>query len=543
MRPVNAFPLPRQWQCASATAFLALALTLACGGGSSSSAPTPTPAPAPAPAPAPTPGLVFTKYVGSSADLWFAPADGSPAIALADSPDQETFIQASADRVLYWRVNGTQYTLCSVKRDGSARAVLASGLSDSWGFRGVLDGRAIVYQGGTPEKVISVVLDGTAPLTLGEGPGLNPTLLDNKLFIGTTQDNTYTTGSLITIKADGTGRVVLQDVPAYATISANGKVFALGMSDQEHAYLANLDGTGRQDLGLSRLSRTGWYNWDNATERCFLSGDKVYAALGYTATSTWAIVAFPLATGVPETVISGPAPQYLWTVTGGRTIASSTPDNGNTGTLLTVDPASHLATPFPTQGLTTRFAMIFQGKVIYTDQTSSTWTDVTLKAANPDATAAVTVALAPLHTLSDLNDSPLNGRFLSSTSDRLVFRKSVSGQSEVCSALVDGTSPKTVSQGSGPKHLEAVVGNVLVYRAVNNNQGDLFAVNADGTGHILLTNAPEDEAFVVMMGQNVVFSRKGLDGTVSYYTVPLTGGTPKLLVATGAASAWGAAAI
>ena len=512
---------------------LVLAFFLACGGGSGSSS---------APPPTPTPGLVFTKLVGASLDLWFAPADGSPPVALADSPDTEIFSRASGDRVLYWRYTGSTYSLCSVKRDGTGRVVLFSGLSATWGFTGVLDGRAIFLVPEVPAQVRSVALDGSAPLTLAEGNQLRSTLLDGKLFIGIATDNTYATGSLITLKADGTGRTTLLDVPAYAAASASGKVFALGMNDQEHAYLANLDGTGRQDLGLSRLIRSGWYNWENSSQLIFLSGDKAYASISGAA-GTFAVTSVSLATGTPETAIIGPLPYYLWTVEGGRPIVTTTTDAGMTGTLFTVDPASHQATPFPGQGISTRFATTFQGKVVYTDQTSGTWTDVTLKAANLDGTAASTVALAPLHTVSEVNDAPLQGRFLLKSGDRLVFRRSVTGQAEVCSALVDGTSPRTVSQGSGVKHLEAVAGTVLVYRAVNGAQGDLFAVNADGTGHVTITNAPEDEAFVAMMGHDVVFRRTGLDGMIRFFTVPLTGGTPRLLVDTGAASAWSAGVI
>jgi hypothetical protein len=112
----------------------------------------------------------------------------------------------------------------------------------------------------------------------------------------------------------------------------------------------------------------------------------------------------------------------------------------------------------------------------------------------------------------------------------VVFRKSVGGQDELCSCLIDGSSQKVISQGTGAKGLERVVGNVVIYRSMNGGSGDLFAVNADGSNHVTLTTAPENESFFDMVGQTVIFKRVAAAGGVSLYAVPVGGGTPKLLV-------------
>ena len=515
---------------------LSLALVLSGCGGSSG-----TPV-----ASAPTAGLAYLVSSPSGTDLWFAPTDGSgPPVALGDSPDQEYFSRVSGDRVLYTRSTATgSYHVYSVKRDGTGRVGLGVGTS-SEGLYGLVDGRAIILQNGdgstVTSKVLSVTLDGSSTVTLAEAPNFNPgrvtvSVLEGRIFTTTSSNNDFSaTGVLALIRADGTGRTVLLDQPAVAEVSSGGKVLARARDTstgtyRDHLYVASLDGSGRQDLGILQLNTAGTQvNGLRSQMDLFQSGDRAYFSTYDQGTSTGTMLAVPLATGVIETMASVAGAWLIpWAVTNGRVIANRM---GSIDYLATIDAASHTVTDFPNYRYNSYFAGTAQGKVLYTQQRSGSWSDIDLVSVNADGSNLTTLATTPLTQVGfggGLGDDP--AKVVVGVGDRVVFRKTVGGQDELGSCLIDGSSQKVISQGAGAKGLERVVGNVVIYRSMNGGSGDLFAVNADGTNHVALTTAPENESFFDMVGQTVVFKRVSAAGAVSLYTVPLGGGTPKLLV-------------
>jgi hypothetical protein len=496
--------------------------------------------------PAPTPGVAYQVANPAGFDLWFAPTDGSgPPVALGDSPDEEYFSRASGDRVLYRRSSPTgTYHVYSVRRDGTGRIGLGIGVF-SEGLYGVVEGRAIILQSGdgstVTSKVISVTLDGATTITLAEAPSTNPgtvavRVLEGRIFTTTSANSDFSgAGVLATIKADGTGRTVLLDQPAVADVSSGGKVVARSRDTstgtvRDHLFVASLDGSGRQDLGILTLSTGGTQvNGLRSQMSLFESAGRAYFSTYDQGTSTGTMFAIPLATGVIETMASASGSWLVpWAVGNGRVIANRM---GATEYLATIDGASHTVTDFPNYRYNTYFAGTAQGKVLYTQQRSADWRDIDLVSANADGSNLTALATTPLTEAGfggGLGDD--SARVALGVGDRVVFRKSVGGQDELCSCLIDGSSQKVISQGAGAKGLERVVGNVVIYRSVNGGSGDLFAVNADGTNHVALTTAPENESFFEMVGQTVVFKRLSAAGAVSLHTVPLGGGTPKLLV-------------
>jgi len=515
-----------------------LAFTLVCsgcGGGSTS-----------APPPAPTPGVAYQVANPAGFDLWFAPTDGSgPPVALGDSPDEEYFSRASGDRVLYRRSSPTGSShVYSVRRDGTGRVGLGIGVFSEWLYD-VVEGRAIILQSGdgatVTSKVISVALDGSSTISLAEAPSTNPgtvavRVLEGRIFTTTSANSDFSgTGALATIKADGTGRTVLLDQPAVADISAGGKVVARSRETstgtvRDHLFLANLDGSGRQDLGVLVLSTGGTQvNGLRSQMNIFESGGRTYFSTYDQGTSTGTMFAIPLATGVIESMASAAGSWLVpWAVGNGRVIANRM---GATDYLATIDGTSHTVTDFPNYRYSSYFAGTAQGKVLYTQQRSADWRDIDLASVNADGTNLTALATTPLTQVGfggGLGTDP--ARVAVGVGDRVVFRKSVGGQDELGSCLIDGSSQKVISQGAGAKGLERVVGNVVIYRSVNGGSGDLFAVNADGTNHVALTTAPGDESFFDMVGQTVVFKRVAAGGSVSLHAVPIGGGTPKLLV-------------
>jgi Tol biopolymer transport system component len=114
--------------------------------------------------------------------------------------------------------------------------------------------------------------------------------------------------------------------------------------------------------------------------------------------------------------------------------------------------------------------------------------------------------------------------YVGSINGRVLYQKTVSGQTDLYSVKTDGTDTQSLASSSlSEEFMRTTSAGRVIYRVNNGGQYDLYSVNADGTGTVTLANSANSEELFSVTANGRVIYRRLVNGQYDLYSVTADG--------------------